>query len=231
MQASSLDPCLRWQRGPGVTRKRRECNLDSRCWRLTAVDSSQYTNSTTPAGFRSYEEFGGIEARARGRRGFVKSRARVAHRISNSISPSSVSCLVLTSKSRATTATRGPATDARTARTQPRWSRSVSEPREVVKPRGSDSPRSRASRVGLARWTTSHRERKQQPCFSSARVEVLEVLVDLLLAERRGALVPRIAYGIALGAYGEEDHREQMVDATADWLGRLRPPKGCPSRE
>lgn len=40
------------------------------------------------------------------------------------------------------------------ARTQPRWSRSVSEPREVVKPRGSDSPRSRASRVGLARLTT-----------------------------------------------------------------------------
>ena len=43
--------------------------------------------------------------------------------------------------------------------------------------------------------------------------------------------MPRIAYGIALGAYGEEDHREQMVDATADWLGRLRPPKGRPSRE
>ena len=37
--------------------------------------------------------------------------------------------------------------------------------------------------------------------------------------------MPRIAYGIALGADGEEDHREQMVDATADWLGRLRPQK------
>lgn len=45
------------------------------------MDSSQYTNSTTPAGFRSYEEFhGGIEARARGRRGFRKSRARVSPR-------------------------------------------------------------------------------------------------------------------------------------------------------
>ena len=92
----------------------------------------------------------------------------------------------------------------------------------------------RASRVGSARARrppTANAERKQQPCLYSARVEVLEVLVDLLLAERRGALVPRIAYGIALGADGEEDHREQMVDATADWLGRLRPPKGRPSRE
>ena len=92
----------------------------------------------------------------------------------------------------------------------------------------------RASRVGSARARrppTANAERKQQPCLYSARVEVLEVLVDLLLAERRGALVPRITYGIALGADGEEDHREQMVDATADWLGRLRPPKGRPSRE